>query len=77
MTLDSAYYKQMLDNLSEAVYCVDKERRILYWNKAAEQLTGYTSDEVIGCLCKEGPLQHVDSENSERDSGFKSDNDVH
>ncbi len=64
MTLDSVYYKQMLDNLSEAVYCVDKERRILYWNKAAEQLTGYSPEDVIGCLCKEGPLEHVDSENN-------------
>lgn len=63
MTLDSAYYKQMLDNLSEAVYCVDKERHILYWNKAAEQLTGYTQAELLGCLCEAGPLQHVDEQN--------------
>ncbi|OQY22483.1 MAG: hypothetical protein B6I37_07190 [Desulfobacteraceae bacterium 4572_35.2] len=64
MTLDSVYYKQVLDNLSEAVYCVDNERRILYWNKAAEQLTGYSSADVVGILCKDGPLQHVDSENN-------------
>lgn len=64
MMLDSVFYKQMLDNLSEAVYCVDTERRILYWNKAAEQLTGYSSEDVIGCLCKDGPMQHVDSDNN-------------
>ncbi|MEA3465422.1 MAG: diguanylate cyclase [Thermodesulfobacteriota bacterium] len=63
MTLDSTYYKQMLDNLSEAVYCVDAERRILYWNNAAQQLTGYTEKELLGCLCVDGPLQHVDVQN--------------
>lgn len=63
MTLDSTYYKQMLDNLSEAVYCVDNERRILYWNKAAQRLTGYSEKETLGCQCADGPLQHVDTQN--------------
>lgn len=63
MPINSTCYKQMLDNLSEAVYFVDPERRILYWNNAAEQLTGFAASEVTGCLCKDGPLHHVDVKN--------------
>ncbi len=63
MILNSDCYKQMLDNLSEAVYCTDTERRIMYWNKAAEQLTGYSAEDVIGKMCEDGPLKHVDMEN--------------
>ena len=63
MTIDSSCYKQILDNLSEPVYFTDTDRRILYWNNAAEQLTGYPADEVVGSLCKDGPLHHVDVKN--------------
>ncbi|MDY0189299.1 MAG: sensor domain-containing diguanylate cyclase [Desulfuromonas sp.] len=63
MLLNAEHYKHMLDNLSEAVYGVDKERRILYWNRAAEQLTGYSAEEVVGLKCEQGPLQHVDEIN--------------
>ncbi|MCD6525729.1 MAG: diguanylate cyclase [Desulfuromonas sp.] len=63
MTIDSTYYKQMLDSLSEAVYFVDPDRRILYWNMAAEQLTGFQAEEVVGSLCNDGPLHHVDVKN--------------
>ncbi len=63
MLLNAEHYKHMLDNLSEAVYGVDKERRILYWNKAAEQMTGHSAADVIGLNCAQGPLQHVDMVN--------------
>ena len=34
------FYKELLDNLSDGVYFVDGERRITYWNKGAERITG-------------------------------------
>jgi len=64
MVLKAAHYKHMLDNMSEAVYCVDKERIILYWNKAAEQITGYSEQDVLGLCCEQGPLRHVDMVNA-------------
>jgi diguanylate cyclase (GGDEF)-like protein/PAS domain S-box-containing protein len=60
MELCLAQYKQILDNFSEAVYCVDKQRKIIYWNRTAERLTGYSADEVVGSFCEDGPMQHVD-----------------
>ena len=53
-------YKTLLDNLSEGVYFVDRDRRISYWNKAAETLTGRAAAEVLGFCCAENILVHTD-----------------
>ena len=58
------FYKDILDNLYEGVYFVDTERTIVYWNKSAERITGYKSDEVVGKHCFDNSLNHVDSQNN-------------
>jgi diguanylate cyclase (GGDEF)-like protein/PAS domain S-box-containing protein len=55
-----SFHQKLLDSLHDGVYFVDKERRILYWNKGAEQLTGYTAEETVGRLCSDSLLEHVD-----------------
>jgi diguanylate cyclase (GGDEF)-like protein/PAS domain S-box-containing protein len=62
MKIDEVFYKTLLDNLYDGVYFVDKERRITYWNKAAERITGYTAAEVVGKSCSDDILVHVDRE---------------
>jgi diguanylate cyclase (GGDEF)-like protein/PAS domain S-box-containing protein len=57
---DTPFYKHLLDNLYDAVYFVNKERVITYWNQGAERLTGYTPQEVTGRHCADNILQHVD-----------------
>lgn len=52
----------VLEGLSEAVYVVDRARRITFWNPAAEQLTGFGAEEVIGRRCQDALLDHVDDE---------------
>jgi diguanylate cyclase (GGDEF)-like protein/PAS domain S-box-containing protein len=54
------FYKTLLDNLSEGVYFVDRDRRISYWNKAAEELTGRSAAEVLGFCCADNILVHTD-----------------
>jgi len=49
-----------LFNLFDGVYVVDKERHILFWNKGAERISGFTAQEVIGKCCYDNLLQHVD-----------------
>lgn len=49
----------ILDNIYGGVYYVDKNRKIKYWNKEAEEITGFTKDEVIGRHCHDNILQHV------------------
>jgi len=56
----AGFYKLLLDDLYDAVYFVDTNRRILYWNHAAEALTGYAASEVVGKQCSDDVLCHVD-----------------
>ncbi len=54
----------LLDTLFEGAYRVDLDRRITYWNPAAEELTGFTAAEVVGTHCSDGVLEHVDDTGS-------------
>lgn len=53
-------FAQVLDNLYDGVYCVDDQRQITYWNRAAERISGYRAAEVIGSRCSDNILVHVD-----------------
>lgn len=43
--------ERVLDNLKEGIIAHDLKRRILYFNKEAERITGYTREEVLGRDC--------------------------
>jgi len=55
-------YKNIIDNLDDAVYYVDDKRKILYWNEKAEEVTGYKASEVVSKYCWSNILQHIDSQ---------------
>jgi diguanylate cyclase (GGDEF)-like protein/PAS domain S-box-containing protein len=59
MPEDKDFYKDIIDNLYDGVYFVDRERMITYWNKGAERITGYKSEQVIGRSCHDNLLNHV------------------
>ena len=44
---------RIIDNLLEGIIAHDKNRRILYFNRTAEEITGYKKEEVIGKDCHE------------------------
>lgn len=50
----------MLENVHEGVYFVDLNSKITFWNKGAEQITGFASHEVLGMHCHNNILNHVD-----------------
>jgi PAS domain S-box-containing protein/diguanylate cyclase (GGDEF)-like protein len=54
------FYWQLLDTLKDGVYFADKKRQITYWNKAAEEITGFKANEVLGRHCGENFLNHID-----------------
>lgn len=62
MKLTDGLFKVILESINDAVYFTDKNRCILYWNKAAENLTGFKSEEVVGKFCHDNILRHVDAE---------------
>jgi len=53
------FYKDIIDNLYDGVYFVDRNRTITYWNKGAERITGYTAEQVMGRACRDNLLNHV------------------
>lgn len=53
-------YKEMLDNMDIGVYFVNKARQITFWNKGAEEISGFTKEEVVGKFCHDDILSHVD-----------------
>src|SRR5581483_10734992 len=57
---DAAFYRGVLDQISDGVYFVDRHRRILFWSEGAQRLTGYTGEDVTGHFCQDEILCHVD-----------------
>ncbi|WP_240841430.1 diguanylate cyclase [Acidaminobacter sp. JC074] len=56
------FYKNILENIKDGVYFVDKERKITFWNKGAEAITGFKANEVTGCHCYNNILNHMDKD---------------
>jgi len=54
------FLQTVLDDVSDGVYFLDTERRILFWNRGAERLTGFSREEVLGRHCSDNILNHVD-----------------
>lgn len=62
MELEKTSCEKIIENLHEGLYFVDRNRVIIYWNKAAEQISGFTAHEIIGTSCADNILTHVDNE---------------
>jgi diguanylate cyclase (GGDEF)-like protein/PAS domain S-box-containing protein len=56
----SAFNGQLLDNVHDGVYFVNRDRKITYWNEAAERQAGYAAGAAIGKHCFDNLLEHVD-----------------
>jgi len=52
----------ILDSLSDGVYVCDRDRRIVFWSKAAERITGWQASDVVGRRCLDDVLCHVDKD---------------
>lgn len=59
--MNREFYKEILENLYDGIYFVDRNRVILYWNRGAERITGYNRDQVIGRSCSQNILNHMDA----------------
>ncbi len=53
MQLDSRYLPLILDVIDQSIFTIDKHGFITFFNRAAEELTGYSSDEVLGKKCSD------------------------
>ncbi len=45
---DGAFVGQLMESLSVPVFVLDREARVMIWNRACEQLTGVPAHEILG-----------------------------
>ena len=48
---DGILPSQVLDSVNAGIYVTDLERRIVCWNQAAQRITGWRADEILGKRC--------------------------
>jgi len=46
------YWKEIVDSLRDGILVIDTQGRIVAANPAAERITGYTAEEIIGRTCR-------------------------
>lgn len=56
---DPALYQWVLEKLPIGLYILDREQKVRFWNRGAEEITGYLAHEVTGQVCRES-LPHCD-----------------
>src|SRR6185369_6261389 len=54
--------EEVLGSLNDGLYVTDTDRRILYWNKSAERITGWTAENMVGHRCMDNFLIHEDKD---------------
>ena len=59
----------LLDQLFDAVVILDADRRVRFWNAAAEQLTGHAREQILGKCCCEDILVDIAADGSRLGSG--------
>ncbi|MBN2429072.1 MAG: sensor domain-containing diguanylate cyclase [Deltaproteobacteria bacterium] len=62
MELNKNSFEKIIENLHDGLYLVDRNRIITYWNKAAEGISGFSAEEVVGKPCSDSLLTHIDSD---------------
>lgn len=53
-------FEKIIEQMPFGVYCVDTERKIFYWSKGAERISGYKAEDMLGKHCFESHLDHID-----------------
>jgi len=61
MKLD-AFNMHIMNNLNDGIYVVDQDLRIIFWNKAMEDITGHPVNEITGRRSVDSLLSHIDAD---------------
>ncbi len=62
MNIDTGSYENIVNSLLEGFYIVDQNKKIIFWNSAAEDISGFKSQEMVGRPCSDDMLTQLDSE---------------
>jgi PAS domain S-box-containing protein len=64
------FYRSILEEMHAAVYVVNREGKILFWNDGAERITGYLRQDVIGHIHNDNFLGEIDADDNELTGKF-------
>lgn len=53
-----ALFRQFVDSLPFGAYIADPGKRVLYWNRRAEEISGFLAQDVVGRSCADSILEH-------------------
>ncbi len=53
---------EILNALADGAYITNRSRKIVFWSRAAERITGWSASEVEGHNCSDNILVHVDKD---------------
>jgi phosphoserine phosphatase RsbU/P len=53
---------EVLDALADGAYITDTNRKIVFWSRAAQDITGWRTEDVVGHSCSDNILVHVDKD---------------
>lgn len=62
---DSEICRGILENLPSGLCVVDIQKKIVFWSKGAERITGHLRHDVIGHSCASEAILHCDQPNCE------------
>lgn len=63
--IDEPFRRALLETIPCSVFIVGADGRIVYWNRSAEELTGYTAAEMIGETCERLRISESDAPDGE------------
>ncbi|MFX4262439.1 ATP-binding protein [Pelotomaculum propionicicum] len=58
---DTNNFRRILLSIADGVYMTDRNRRIIFWNRACEEITGFSAEYTLGHKCSDNILNHVDA----------------
>lgn len=66
LVANSEYVRKLMDTVSDAVISTDVNQNITFWNRAAEELYGWTAEEAIGKpMSSFVPMEFIDTTRDE------------
>lgn len=65
MRIEDYGVRDLLDSLADGVYVTDRQRAIIFWNRAAARITGWSAEDVVGRTCSDNLLNHIDVDGHE------------
>ena len=55
-------YKEILDQIADGVYFLNREQEITYWNSGAERISGFRAMDALGRKCSDNLLMHTNDQ---------------